>query len=274
VTTTDIKEEILVEESLDEDTATSTGVASPTSDEPTDTVGEDPGEAGSPDETEHSSVEDPGGDKVQGPVEGSESEIDAQGTPSKPKKKSKRQKILDQLRDLRREHLQNYTPLKANLLAKSVPFHCSDECPIYGECEETSDDFCGAERTIFLNAFYSYMEELNVDPQAALEVSSVGELATIDVLESRCLNLLSKDGILTEAPTFPMGDKVVKETSGNPTFEVLQILWRRRSQVRKELASTRDQKQKLAAALAGRKTGAEWLSDMMGMVRDGEKPAE
>jgi hypothetical protein len=256
VTTQDIKEDELVEAIAPSETVATSpdGVATATSNEPTDAVGEDPG-----------------GDSTQGPVEASESEIDVQGTPSTPKK-TKRQQILDQLQSLRREHIQNYTPLRANLLAKTVPFKCSGECPLYGECTETSDDLCSAERTIFLNSFYSYMEELAVDPQAALEVSSVGELATIDVLESRCLNILSKEGILTDSPTFPLGDQVVKEASGNPTFEVLQILWRRRSQVRKELASTRDQKQKLAAALAGRKTGAEWLSEVMDMVRGDELP--
>lgn len=260
MTLQDIKEEIIVEESplQDDPSATSIeGVAVTTS-------GEDPQTT---DEAEHGSGEDPGEDSPQGPEKDPESDSEAQGVTSKARK-TKRQQTLEQLRWLRREHIQNYTPLRANILAKTVPFKCSAECPLFGECPEVSDGLCSAERTVFLNSFYSYMEELNVDPHSALEVQSVGELATIDVLESRCLNILSKEGILTDAPTFPMGDKVINEASGNPTFEVLQVLWKRRSQVRKELASTRDQKQRLTAALAGRKTGAEWLSELMGMVRE------
>jgi len=179
---------------------------------------------------------------------------------------------IDILRD---KYLSDFVTLKTSQLSEVIPSQCSYVCPFYSSCksrDKKEEGICKREQELFNTSLHGYVVELEVDPNRPTEIVSVAELATIDVLEARCYEMLAKDGILVETLTgMDAHDSPIFEKTDHPVFKILELLWRRRSQIKRELTATREQKAKFMAELSRKMSPVELMSKLREEARKRDK---
>ena len=162
--------------------------------------------------------------------------------------------VKDKIQELKNKYLVEYAFSKADELASVVPSQCSENCPIYDSCDrERANKICERELESFNRSFYSYL----------------AELATIDILEMRCYDLISREGLQQEiVVAVNSRDVPIYGKQQHTGVNILAILWKRRSAVKQELSATREQKAKIAAEMSGKMTVAELMSEVTARMRE------
>ena len=144
------------------------------------------------------------------------------------------EKLKEEIELLKAEHLMNFAIFKTQQLAAIVPAACSN-CPLQNNCKDrTKLKLCKKERELFNTALYGYMAELDITPDFPTEIEAAATLAVLDILESRCLEGISQEGMLIDTvAALDSNDNPIHEKAQHPHLKTLELLWRRRAEVKK-----------------------------------------
>jgi hypothetical protein len=176
--------------------------------------------------------------------------------------------VTEQITSLGAEYLQKYLDFKIKSLARLIPSDCSPNCPFYDGCDHKKEGICQKEEENYTTSLFSYMTAFQIDPTNLSDVLGASELAIIDVLEARCLQILGREGVLGDSiVALADGGKPITEKVGHPAAKVYDTLVKRRTEVLKGLAATREQKKKMELEMVGKRTDAEVMTDILARAK-------